>query len=217
MAFDLKNYEDVQSRVKRFQEAYPMGRIQTTIVEFSQDKGFILVKAEVFRDDVSTLAAGTDFAYGNVIFYPTHMKRFFCEDTITSSIGRAISLVLPVEHKSTAEDMSRVAPTTIVSTTATMPADTTDYWNEQYKAEDSGMDTLKTATELLEGELGAVLLQESPICLHGHMTLREGEKKDKEGILRPYRGFVCTEKERANQCPAQWMVMSATTGEWRFR
>lgn len=213
MAFDLKNYEDVQSRVKRFQEAYPMGRIQTTIVEFSQDKGFILVKAEVFRDDVSTLAAGTDFAYGNVAFYPTHMKRFFVEDTVTSAIGRAISLVLPVDHKATAEDMAKVKP----AETQRTPVDTTDYWSEQYKAEDSGMDTLKTATELLEGELGAAPLQESPICLHGHMTLREGEKKDKDGILKPYRGYVCTEKDRANQCPAQWMVLSATTGEWRFR
>ncbi len=76
MAFDLKNYEDVQSRVKRWQEAYPMGRIVTEIVEFSAEKGYVLIKASCYRDDETTLPAGVDYAFGNVAFYPTHMKRF---------------------------------------------------------------------------------------------------------------------------------------------
>jgi hypothetical protein len=83
MAFDLKNYEDVQSRVKRWQEAYPMGRIVTEIVEFSAEKGHVLVKASCYRDDETILPAGVDYAFGNVAFYPTHMKRFFIEDTAT--------------------------------------------------------------------------------------------------------------------------------------
>ena len=110
MAFDLKNYEDVQSRVKRWQEAYPMGRIVTEIVEFSAEKGHVLVKASCYRDDETQLPAGVDYAFGNVAFYPTHMKRFFIEDTTTSAIGRCISLVLPTELKPTQQDMAKVAP-----------------------------------------------------------------------------------------------------------
>jgi len=52
----------------------------------------------------------------------------------------------------------------------------------------------------------------APHCAHGLMTLREGVKDGK-----PYKGYTCTEKERENQCPARWMVMSKSTGEWRFK
>ena len=52
----------------------------------------------------------------------------------------------------------------------------------------------------------------APSCNHGMMTLKEGSKNGK-----PYKGYTCPEKDQANQCPARWMVKSASTGEWRFK
>lgn len=52
----------------------------------------------------------------------------------------------------------------------------------------------------------------APHCNHGLMTLKEGVKDGK-----PYKGYTCPEKDRANQCAARWMIMSKTTGEWRFK
>lgn len=52
----------------------------------------------------------------------------------------------------------------------------------------------------------------APSCAHGSMTLKEGMKDGK-----PYKGYTCPEKDRANQCPARWMIMSKSTGEWRFK
>ena len=92
MAFDLKNYEDVQSRVKRWQDAYPLGRITTSIIEFNAEKGFVLVKAECFRDDITELPAGVDYAYGNVAFYPTHMKRFLLRTQPQAQLVAALAL-----------------------------------------------------------------------------------------------------------------------------
>jgi hypothetical protein len=202
MAFDLKNYEDVQSRVKRWQEAYPMGRITTTIVEFNAEKGYVLVKAECYRDDVIELPAGVDYAFGNVAFYPTHMKRFFIEDTATSAVGRAISLVLPTEFKPTQQDMAKV------ERTAPKPVDTTDYW----AVEASDTETIGTAVEQLQEQLGGEVLSESPLCGHGHMLRRES----KADAPKEWAGYFCSEKTKAKQCPPIWMIRSATTGAWRL-
>ena len=203
MAFDLKNYEDVQSRVKRWQEAYPMGRIVTEIVEFSAEKGHVLVKASCYRDDVTELAAGVDYAFGNVAFYPTHMKRFFIEDTTTSAIGRCISLVLPTELKPTAQDMKK---TTLYD--AIKDADDTDFW----AVKESGSESFGTAVEQLQEQMDGQVMSESPICAHGHMIKRES----KPDAGKEWCGYFCTEKIKAKQCPPIWMVRSATTGHWRL-
>jgi hypothetical protein len=206
MAFDLKNYEDVQSRVKRFQEAFPLGRIVTSIVDFSAEKGHVLVKAECFRDDITELPAGVDYAFGNVAFYPTHMKRFFIEDTATSAVGRAISLVLPTEHKPTQQDMAKVERPKYE--TASSIVDNTDYWT--VTAADS--ETVGTAVEQLQEQLGGEVLSEAPICAHGHMIKRES----KADAPKEWCGYFCTEKTKAKQCPPIWMIRSATTGQWRL-
>ena len=202
MAFDPKNYEDVQSRVKRWQEAYPMGRIVTEIVEFSAEKGHVLVKASCFRDDVTELAAGVDYAFGNVAFYPTHMKRFFIEDTTTSAIGRCISLVLPTELKPTQQDMARV------ERPAPQVVETTDYWAVKV----DGDEPLGSAVEQLIQQVGGEVLSESPICAHGHMLKRES----KPDAPKEWAGFFCSEKTKAKQCDPIWMIRSATTGQWRL-
>ena len=68
------------------------------------------------------------------------------------------------------------------------------------------------ATNTMDFKASAAISADAPYCNHGLMTLKEGVKDGK-----PYKGYTCTEKDRANQCPARWMVMSKTTGEWRFK
>jgi hypothetical protein len=68
------------------------------------------------------------------------------------------------------------------------------------------------ATNVVDFKASAAISADAPYCNHGIMTLKEGIKDGK-----PYKGYTCTEKDRANQCPARWMVMSKTTGEWRFK
>lgn len=68
------------------------------------------------------------------------------------------------------------------------------------------------ATNAMDFKASAAISADAPYCNHGLMTLKEGVKDGK-----PYKGYTCTEKDRANQCPARWMIMSKTTGEWRFK
>lgn len=68
------------------------------------------------------------------------------------------------------------------------------------------------ATNTMDFRASAAISADAPYCNHGIMTLKEGVKDGKA-----YKGYTCTEKDRANQCQARWMVMSKTTGEWRFK
>jgi hypothetical protein len=68
------------------------------------------------------------------------------------------------------------------------------------------------ATNTMDFRASAAISADAPYCNHGTMTLKEGVKDGKA-----YKGYTCTEKDRANQCQARWMIMSKTTGEWRFK
>jgi hypothetical protein len=76
---------------------------------------------------------------------------------------------------------------------------------------EEGFTTAKSAVTQVAEQLGGELVAESPICKHGHMLLKEGDKNGK-----PYRGHVCPEKVKANQCPAVWYVLTSE-GKWKER
>ena len=105
--FDLSNYEDVNSRIRRFQVAYPVGRIVTDVIQFNAEKGHILVSAQIYREHEDTLPAAVDYAFGDASTFNASMRKFYVEDTVTSAIGRALSLVLETTHKPTVQDMAR--------------------------------------------------------------------------------------------------------------
>ena len=105
--FDLSNYEDINSRIRRFQVAYPVGRIVTDVIQFNAEKGHILVSAQIYREHEDTLPAAVDYAFGDASTFNASMRKFYVEDTVTSAIGRALSLILETQHKPTVQDMAR--------------------------------------------------------------------------------------------------------------
>lgn len=193
----LDNYEDVNARVKRFQEAFPMGRIETSIVDFNFDKGFALVEARVYRDDIAMLPAGVDYALEWAGKSPVS-KQWWLENASTSAIGRAISLVLPTDNKPTKSDMSKVERFTAAQA-QTAPVDA---WSTSPQ--------LGEAISEITAKLGGELVEEAPMCVHGHMIHKVGtsEKTGKE-----YFGYTCTEKTRATQCSPIWYKLSPS-GKW---
>jgi hypothetical protein len=105
--FDLSNYEDVNSRIRRFQVAYPVGRIVTDVIQFNAEKGHVLISAQIYREHEDTLPAAVDYAFGDASTFNASMRKFYVEDTVTSAIGRALSLILETTHKPTVQDMVR--------------------------------------------------------------------------------------------------------------
>jgi hypothetical protein len=203
----LDNYEDVASRIKRFWVAYPSGRIETHIIDFNAVAGYVLIECRLFREYEDEKPSAIDFGFGRVESYQASMKRWFVEDTVTSAIGRAIGLLLGSDTRPTQENMKQVEhmPAAFVNKVEDDP------WSKPF-AED-GFATAATGIAEIVDQLGGEILAEAPQCKHGHMLLKQGTSP-KTG--KDYRGHVCVEKVKANQCPAIWYVMGSD-GKWKVQ
>ena len=85
MAFDLSNYETVESRLARFWEQFPDGRLETTMMNYDGDS--CIFRAELYRhrDDVNPTSTG----YAHEIRTDRGVNSTsFVENCETSSLGR---------------------------------------------------------------------------------------------------------------------------------
>ena len=201
----LDNYETVNQKVQRLHATYPTNRIETNIIDWNAEKGYILIECRIYRYYDDEKPAAIDFAHGMVSAYNVQMKRWYVEDTVSSAIGRCASVVLGADLKPSRENMEQVE---------TMPKAFVedDPWAKPIWDEE-GFTTAKEALDVIAHELGGELLSEAPICKHGHMLLKEGTSP-KTG--KPYRGYVCTEKTKANQCTPLWLTLTSD-GKWKER
>ena len=196
----LDNYEDVNSRIKRFRSEHPTGRLVAFIEDIDLTKGTILIRAEAYREYEDLVPSAVDYAYGNVASLPNNMKRWLVEDTVTSAYGRVIGLLSPSDAgRPTRQDMEKVE---------VLPADS-DPWSTKAAIED--MPTMATAITEIAAGLGGELVAEAPRCPHGTMIWAEGTSKT---TGKPWAAYKCTEKNRASQCNPNWYVL-ASDGKWK--
>jgi len=203
----LDNYLTVNQKIKLLHEKFPNHRLIPNIIEMDLAAGYVLIMCDFYRDANDEQPAFRDFAYGNVAFYPNQMKRWFVEDTSTSVQGRVAAVALGLDEKPNRETMEQVER----SKAKDINADDQGAWGIKAAIQES-MPTAATATAELEAQLGSEVMAESPICAHGHMIFKHGEKNGRE-----WGGWFCTEKTKSAQCEAVWAVRSATTGNWRIK
>ena len=212
----LDGYEASLERLTRWNTTYPLGRIETRIVEFSAEKGYVLVEAKAFRHYDDIVPAGTDFAYGYQGAYQQNMKRWFVEDTVTSAIMRVQQLVMGGAERSTKEIMQQVerTPAKVAN------VDTNDYWTTKFgdvpsfktaeEAEQAGIPSLGSSMDEIKKQLGGTLAEESPQCSHCHMIW----KRSHDGAPKTWGGYFCTERTKATQCTPRWYVVTSD-GKWK--
>ena len=216
----LDNYEASRARLERWWLTYANGRIETRIVEFSAEKGFVLVEAKAFRNAEDLLPAGIDFAFGYQAAYGKNMARWFVEDTTTSAIMRVQQLVMGGAERSTQETMQQVEN---LSAKEIQPVVEYDAWaikhgeipsyKEDPSLQDSGITTLGSTIEEITTQLGSQLVEEKPRCKHGTRIWKEGQS-EKTG--KAWGGFFCTEKTKATQCDPVWYMLGSD-GQWRIQ
>jgi hypothetical protein len=196
----LDNYETVNQKVIRLHATYPTNRIETSIIDWNAEKGFILIECRIYRRYEDEKPAAIDYAHGMVGAYNVQMKRWYVEDTVSSAIGRCASVVLGTETKPSLENMEQVEhmPKAFVEE---------DPWAKPIWEE--GFTTAKTAVQEIEATLGGVQVAAAPICPHGHMIWRSGDKAGKA-----WGGYMCVEKSKPKQCPPRWFVL-ASDGQWK--
>jgi hypothetical protein len=92
MRFNPDEYVTVAQRIEKFYAKYPSGRILTSVLEHNAETGFILIKAEVFRESDDALPAATGHAYE--LRSAGHVQQgSYVEVCETSAVGRALALL----------------------------------------------------------------------------------------------------------------------------
>jgi hypothetical protein len=215
--FNLEDYEDVATLNRWFIENYPMGR-SNLVTEFHDPvQGFIRVRAEIYRDSADANPAVTNIAFGARDLYNRNMARYYCEDTATSALGRAIILIKGSAKTATRESMEQVsvAQTEIAKVKAKM-AETAKEYVPIAKEDDpwtireaEPAKTVDEAVAMVKDIIGGQTERDIPKCSkchdHKEMTWRTGTGKNG----KPYANFSCyTCKDII------WYEVSKEDGTW---
>jgi hypothetical protein len=216
--FNLDDYEDVAARVLRFQKAHPEGRIVTDVIQFNPEKGIILIAAQVYRNASDTLPAGVDYAFGDAATFNAGMRKWYVEDTSSSAIGRALSLVLETQKKPTKQDMAKVVtPKPVKPAVQDVVPDDQDYWTTpvgQYNKVVDAPVTLDKALETVAAIIGTPEAGEVPTCSHGHRVWKTG-KSAKTG--KEWANYSCPLLGHAGmegKCEPIWYEINSA-GKWQ--
>ena len=200
----LDNYEDVNARITRFRSEFPSGRLVAVIEDKDLTAGWVLVRAEAYKEFEDAVPSAVDYAYGNVASLTANMRKWLVEDTSTSAIGRVIGLLSPsAGGRPTKQDMARVEA---------LPA-TSDPWatlSITQVAHETGTTALTTAVAEIQEQLGGELVPASPRCGHGSMIWKQAAA----GSPKNWGGYFCTERTKATQCPPYWHVLGSD-GKWK--
>ena len=188
----LEGYESVAERLEKFWNLYPAGRVSVEIVY--QDGQRYIVKSDLYRDINDLIPFSTDYAEE----IRTSANKFPLENASTSAIGRSmhsggLSKFSEGIARPSFEEMRRVNLSVVPPT----EPEARDPWS-------FGSAVDSTVNAIVAGEAPQI----APSCSHGHRLWKEGES-----ARGKYAGWVCSEKNKANQCKAQWLTLSAD-GRW---
>lgn len=222
--FNLEDYETVAQRVIRFQKLHLSGRITTEVIKLDNERGEVLAKASVYREHEDTEPAGVDYAFGIASTYPQSMRKFYVEDTITSAVGRALSLVLETNQKPTREDMQKVknhqVVQDLVQETKQKMANTAKEYVPTPKEDDpwtikeaAPAATVEEAVEMVKSIIGGTTEKDIPRCKHGEMVWKTGTSK---AGGKPWGHMRCPEHgfKMSDPCEPIWYEI-ASDGTWK--
>lgn len=92
MRYDPDSYVTVHERIEKFYAKWPQGRILTSVAEHDREAGFVLMRAEVYREPDDALPAATGHAYE--LQSAGHVQQgSYVEVGETSAVGRALALL----------------------------------------------------------------------------------------------------------------------------
>ena len=214
MAFDLSQYETVESRLEKFIGDYPDFRIDTVMESFIN--GQFIVRAALYRTFADGVPFSTGYAEEKITDRGVNSTSAL-ENCETSAIGRALAnagYAAKGKRASQSEmaKVARVANDKASEAIANAPLAINNTWDEFIDKEPTPEPvSLQEAAQLVQQTFGDA--EPIPTCSHGERTIKSGITNGKA-----WRGALCSGKglPKADQCPAIWYVLSKTTGKFRL-
>ena len=204
MAFDLSQYETVESRLSNFWKEFPDGRVSTEL-EICEAHRYV-IKAYLYRTFLDQVAYSTGHAEEKDTDRGVNATSAL-ENCETSAIGRALANA-GFAAKGKRASQSEMAKVNAGILKEKFPEPKTDAWtiadpkDDQNAISISAAPTINEAMNLLSAELNAKELPQPPKCVHDFMIHKTGVSA-KTG--KPYEGYTCSSKNRAEQCPPIWL------------
>jgi hypothetical protein len=221
--FDLDKYMTAEERIELFAKENPDFRMKSF---YEVSDGFVFVQVELFRtwaDEHPWISglAGESLA-----------TQFAIEKAETSAYARCISNSGDPKY-STRKDGSKaprpnraeMEKVSIGNAEPVKPmygkvgsksaaiemALRTDIKNNPWSAPEAKAEPEQWSVEQVAKSLNATVVDQTYECQHGAMIRKEGTSQ----AGKPYYGFVCVEKRKADQCAPVWGRLTAN-GLWTF-
>jgi hypothetical protein len=214
MAFNLADYETVESRLEKFWKEFPDGRVSTEL-EVCEAHRYV-VKAYLYRTYLDQVAYSTGFAEEKDSDRGVNATSAL-ENCETSAIGRALANAgfATKGKRASREEMVKVqlAGRSGIATEKPIlkeryPEPVKDAWTIADPKDELNVipiesaPSLTSAINLLTEEMNAKEVPQAPKCQHDFMIHKTGVSA-KTG--KPYEGYTCPSKNRAEQCPPIWL------------
>ena len=188
MAFNLADYETVESRLEKWWKDYPDGRVATKIEQASDTR--YIVSAELYKTEADAKAYATGLASESVSDRGVNSTSAL-ENCETSAIGRALANAgyAAKGKRASREEMTKVVRSETFSVDRTEPLQL------------SNEDWVKAAT--------VTAPKAPPACCSKGNNLVTGVSKTNG---KPYYGYLCLDRIKEH---AIWAKQDAT-GAWFF-
>jgi hypothetical protein len=215
--FNLDQYMTAEERIELWAKNNPDFRMSSDW-GISEDSNFVFVTVKLYKTWADQVPFTTGLAGESLA------TQFAIEKCETSAYARAISNSGDPKY-STMKDGSKAPRANRAEMEAVKPmyssagsksravemALRTDIKNNPWSAPEAKAEPAQWSINEVAASLNATVIDQTYECQHGAMIRKEGTSQ----AGKPYYGFVCVEKRKADQCEPKWGRLTAN-GKWSF-